>query len=251
MRGLDRFKAHFAGYEANYVLIGGAACDVLMEEAGLDFRATRDLDIVLCVEALDPAFARHFWAFVNEAGYEHAQAGGESKQFYRFSKPNDERYPYQLELFARIPDAIELEGAPHLTPIPVGEDVASLSAILLDRGYYEALTENTRIVDGVRILDESLLIAFKARAYLDMLDRRRDGAKIDTTSINKHRGDVFRLLQVFRPERQIQLPQLMRSDLRAFIELIAGDKTFDPKALRVGLATREEALKRLADVFAL
>jgi hypothetical protein len=35
MRGLERFRAHFAGYENNYVLIGGAACDVLMDEVGL------------------------------------------------------------------------------------------------------------------------------------------------------------------------------------------------------------------------
>jgi hypothetical protein len=27
------------------VLIGGGACDVLMEEAGLEFRATKDLDL--------------------------------------------------------------------------------------------------------------------------------------------------------------------------------------------------------------
>lgn len=58
MRRIDRFKAHFAGYEDNYVLIGGAACDVLMQEAGLEFRATRDFDLVLCVEALNPAFGQ-------------------------------------------------------------------------------------------------------------------------------------------------------------------------------------------------
>jgi hypothetical protein len=32
-------------------LIGGTACIVIMQEAGLDFRATKDLDIVLYVEA--------------------------------------------------------------------------------------------------------------------------------------------------------------------------------------------------------
>lgn len=49
VRGLDRFKAHFAGYEANYVLIGGTAATLAMDEAGLPFRATADFDIVLCV----------------------------------------------------------------------------------------------------------------------------------------------------------------------------------------------------------
>ena len=45
--GVDRFRAHFAGHEHQYVLIGGAACELIMDEVGLDFRATKDLDIVL------------------------------------------------------------------------------------------------------------------------------------------------------------------------------------------------------------
>ena len=34
------------------MLIGGAACDISFENNNADFRATRDLDIVLIVEAL-------------------------------------------------------------------------------------------------------------------------------------------------------------------------------------------------------
>lgn len=64
--GVDRFRAHFAGHEHQYVLIGGAACELIMNEVGLDFRATKDLDIVLIVEALDAAFAERFWAFVEQ-----------------------------------------------------------------------------------------------------------------------------------------------------------------------------------------
>ena len=251
MKGLDRFKAHFAGYEDNYVLIGGAACDVLMQEAGLEFRATKDFDLVLCVEALDPGFGQHFWTFIEAGGYEHRQKGGDEKQFYRFEKPKDDSYPFQLELFSRQPDALVLEGEPHLTPVPVGEDVASLSAILLDRGYYEALIANTRLVDGLRILDESLLIPFKARAYLDMVDRRDNGATIDSRSISKHRGDVFRLMQVFRPERQIDLPEPLKSDLGRFVRLVEADEKFKPKDLGVGLTSREMAVARLRAIFGL
>ena len=45
--GVDRFRSHFASHEHQYVLIGGAACELIMDEVGLDFRATKDLDIVL------------------------------------------------------------------------------------------------------------------------------------------------------------------------------------------------------------
>ncbi|HEX3675870.1 MAG TPA: hypothetical protein VHU79_00535, partial [Sphingomicrobium sp.] len=37
------------------MLIGGGACELLMGDVGVAFRATKDLDIVLIVEALDPA----------------------------------------------------------------------------------------------------------------------------------------------------------------------------------------------------
>ena len=61
-------RAFYVGHEHQYVLIGGAACELIMGEVGLDFRATKDLDIVLIVEALDAAFAERFWAFVEAGG---------------------------------------------------------------------------------------------------------------------------------------------------------------------------------------
>lgn len=51
VKGLDTFRNHFAGYEEQYVLIGGAACDIVFESNDASFRATRDLDMVLIVEA--------------------------------------------------------------------------------------------------------------------------------------------------------------------------------------------------------
>lgn len=250
MKGLDRFREYFAGHEAQYVLIGGAACDVLMREQGLEFRATKDMDLVLCVEALAPAFAQQFWSFIEAGGYENRQKG-ETKQFYRFDKPKAQDFPFQIELFSRQPDGVVLEGEARLTPIPIGEDVASLSAILLDAPYYQALIENTRQVDGVRILDESLLIAFKARAFLDLTARRKNGGGVDSRQVNKHRGDVFRLLQVFDSTRRVSLSEPLKVDLVAFAARVEADETFDPKALGVGLASKAEALARLRAIFEL
>lgn len=57
VRGLDIFRRHFADFTDRYVLIGGVAATLAMEEVGLNFRATKDLDLVLIVEALDVRFA--------------------------------------------------------------------------------------------------------------------------------------------------------------------------------------------------
>ncbi len=35
IRGLDQFRNHFTPFTNNYVLIGGTACMLAMEEAGL------------------------------------------------------------------------------------------------------------------------------------------------------------------------------------------------------------------------
>jgi hypothetical protein len=66
--GLERFKEHFAGLEDSYVLIGGSSCDINLTALGGAFRVTKDLDIVLCVEARTNEFARVFWRFIREGG---------------------------------------------------------------------------------------------------------------------------------------------------------------------------------------
>ena len=62
VRGINVFRDYFAEYIDQYVLIGGAACDISFHENDMDFRATKDLDMVLVVEALTEEFALKFWA---------------------------------------------------------------------------------------------------------------------------------------------------------------------------------------------
>ncbi len=56
VRGIESFRDWFHDYEDQYVIIGGTACDLLMTEEGLDFRATKDIDMVLIIEAVDSSF---------------------------------------------------------------------------------------------------------------------------------------------------------------------------------------------------
>jgi formylmethanofuran dehydrogenase subunit E len=81
VRGLDRFRDHFRGYEANYVLIGGTAGSLAMEEAGLQFRVTMDLDIVLCIEVLNVDFVGAFWDFIRAGRYKNRQKSSRTSQF--------------------------------------------------------------------------------------------------------------------------------------------------------------------------
>ena len=66
VRGIEKFKEYFQEYANQYVLIGGTACDISFSQHSGDFRATRDLDVVLIVEALTPAFGERFWQFIHD-----------------------------------------------------------------------------------------------------------------------------------------------------------------------------------------
>lgn len=219
VKGLDVFTEHFRDFEDRYVLIGGTACTVLMEEAGLDFRATKDLDIVLCVEALDGEFIRAFWDFIRLGGYQNQQKSTMRKLLYRFYHPQNVSYPAMLELFSRTPDALTLPEGSHLTPIPTDEEVASLSAILLNDEYYRLIHNGKRIVDGIPIVGHEYIIPLKARAWLDLIALRKAGKDIHSNDINKHRSDVFKLYQLLSPETRVPLPPVVREDLWRFLAL--------------------------------
>lgn len=60
VKGLDIFYKYFAEYTEQYVLIGGAACDISFRNNDTDFRATKDLDMVLVIEAQTREFAQQF-----------------------------------------------------------------------------------------------------------------------------------------------------------------------------------------------
>ena len=64
--GIDSFREWFKGSEEQYAIIGGTACDILMTEEGLDFRATKDIDLVLIIEAVDANFGKKFWEYVKQ-----------------------------------------------------------------------------------------------------------------------------------------------------------------------------------------
>lgn len=140
VRGIEVFKEYFGEYSGQYVFIGGTACDIILGEIGVGFRQTKDLDMVLIIEALNDEFVDKFISFVEAGGYQHIKKGAGEEQFYRFEKPKDNHFPYMIELFSRKPNYLKNLDA-RLSPIHVSDEVVSLSAILLDEAYYSLLVE--------------------------------------------------------------------------------------------------------------
>lgn len=248
VKGLDLFRERFKALADRYVLIGGTACDLILEEAGLRFRATKDLDIVLCIESLDAAFGRVFWEFVNAGGYGTRESAEGKGRFYRFQKPADEAYPAMLELFSRAPDVLPIAEGSHLTPIPVGDEVSSLSAILLDADYYGWIQVGRQMIGDLPIVGPAYLIPLKARAWLDLRARRMTGEEVDSRAIQKHKNDVFRLFQVIDPESDVQPPRRIVDDMGAFLDQVAVEGA-DLKALGLRTTSLETVMAGLRRLY--
>lgn len=248
--GVESFRKWFAEYTDQYTIIGGTACDLLMSEDGLDFRATRDIDMVLIVESLTPEFGRRFWEYVKAAGYEHRNKSTGEPQFYRFSKPSSREYPYMIELFSGRVDAIELPEDAVLTPLPLDDEISSLSAILMDADYYQFLREGKVVLNDIPVLDAAHLIPFKAKAWLDLTERNRNGEHVDSKNIRKHKNDVFRLSILLTSDIRVMLSAAIRSDLEKFFSAMEAE-TIDLKAFGIRSQSQQEILHKLKTIYGL
>ena len=204
-----------------------------MEEAGLDFRATKDLDMVLVIEAMDAEFGQHFWQFVQAGRYATRERSSGKPQFYRFQKPAEPNYPAMLELFSRSPDGLVLAADAHLTPIPIDEAVSSLSAILLDADYYAFIMAGANVLNGIACVGTDRLIPLKANAWLDLRERVAKGEPVDARNVRKHLLDVVRLSQLLAPDMRIAVPTRVAADMTQFLALME-QEAVDMKTLGLG-----------------
>lgn len=250
VRGLDVFRHHFREYLDRFVLIGGTACELLMRGSGLDFRATKDLDIVLCIEGLNREFAAVFWSFVHEGAYAIQERSAERRQLYRFQRPGNEAFPVMLELFSRVPSSLDIADGSHLTPIPFAGDGSSLSAILVDDDYYAFIHSGRELLEGLPVVGADRMIALKARAWLDLTRRLESGGLVDRNDIKKHRNDFFRIYRIVDPETKTAVPDRIQADLGEFITAMRTE-SIDLPSLGIRRLSRDELLDNVARIFRL
>ena len=246
VKGLETFKKYFEKYENQYVLIGGAACDIVFKSNDASFRATRDFDMVLIVEALTPEFGKKFWQFIQDGKYRNKATNREKPQFYRFDKPENESYPKMIELFCR--NNFELYEMSGITPIHIDDTISSLSAILLDDDYYKVLLDGKIVIDKLSVLRPEYLIVLKIKAYLDLKQRKQNGEVIDSNDVKKHKKDVLRIVAELMLDRTSVLPSSVKLDIDMFIDSLMIDP-FDSNSLKAYGIKNEDVIDTLRRVF--
>lgn len=248
MRGIGIFKEYFSEYTDHYILIGGAACSIILNEIGVDFRITKDLDMVLIDENMNEAFARRVWEFIKTGNYEQREQSEKKSELYRFLKPLNTDFPYMIEIFSRKPSRFDLAEGSHLVPMHLVDEVSSLSAILLEDEYYHFMLAGKKIIDDVSIIDEYHLIPFKAKAWVELSERRSHGEVGLSKHIKKHRNDIFQMFSIMDLDRKVVLTGIVRRDMEKFLEALKYEAV-DFRSMGLGSLDLTAVCKQLHTIY--
>lgn len=250
MVGLEKFKEAFADFSDNYVIIGGTACDIAMTGTVVRPRATHDIDMIVVVENMTPEFGQRFWNFIRNGGYrpecrKSKEGEPEKYELYRFVDGKAD-YPEMIELLSRHPEVLGEPKEFIIEPIPIGSDISSLSAIIMDDDFYYFTIANSVVTDGIRHATPIALIALKTRAYLNLLEDKARGIHVNTRNIKKHRSDVMKNIVIVE-EDIVSAPASIVNSVRDFVAAIRSDYENLVSALARVLDAEPELVGRLLD----
>ncbi|MGV6830572.1 MAG: hypothetical protein ACWA5P_03295 [bacterium] len=247
IQGIEKFREFFEGFENDYVIIGGLATAMVMNDLGFVFRATKDVDLVV-LSTDNEAFLKRILLFIDEAGYQTKQRtkSDTKHNLFRFCDSDDKSYPEQLELFAIHGEDSSIITDNHIIPIETPEFYDYLSAILLDRDYYNLLKQHTTNVDGLHVATAEVLIPLKIHAHLNFIDSVHNYN-------GKHLKDVVRLCTTLDGEEKVHLTGMPRDDFQKFLPIfneLDEDRVRNIlKTNQIGGVTKQDLLSLLKSTY--
>ena len=236
LAGLSHFEEHFRELKDQYVIVGGFATLMLLDRAIPNHgKATHDIDLVL-LTSTSVKMAGRIKMYIREGGYTIQKGQQDRYQYYRFVDPQAEGYAREIELFAPEEYGIELDEGQHIIPIDPEEGIYSLSAIMLDREYFEMIKSNIEEINGIPYSNTLATMLLKMSAVYDLYHRDDDKWK-------KHRRDILKLTLLLTGKERVVLTGRMITDV-AFFKEKAEELT--PKMIKQivgkGIAVDKEAV---------
>ena len=95
-----------------------------------------------------------------------------------------------------------------------------MSAILLDDDYYKVLLDGKVVRNGLSVLRPEYIILFKAKAYLDLKERKETEGTVDSNDIKKHKKDILRIAADLMLEKVIDLPVSVNDDIVGLLKQV-------------------------------
>lgn len=248
--GFDHFCDYLNGLESQYVIIGGGAASILMDDDGLEFRSTKDVDLVVLSRS-DELNSRII-AYINLSNYKTREATEGKPRYYRFQAPENPDAPKTIELFARNEVGLELDDDQHIIPLK-NDPAEKLSAILLDDEYFDLIRKNiVASASGIPLVNAVANICLKARAHRELLDRKNSGdSSVDERDIQKHLKDIWRLSIVLTGEEAPILSKSPKSDVTSAIRKLEAlpDSQFKHVMEKTPSIRKDEVMTVLKKVF--
>lgn len=205
------FAEYFKAYQKDYIVIGGLATAMVMNDLGFLSRATKDIDLVV-VSKNNEAFIKALLQFIHHGQYKTKERtdNPDRHNLFRFFDSPDLDYPEQIELFAIHDEDSAIIRDATIIPVDTPKFYPYLSAILLNQDYFELLIHHTNVIDGLHVATPSALIPLKMHAYNNLVSSRKGDAK-------KHLNDVIKLAAALSGEEKVILRGEPETDFDAFI----------------------------------
>lgn len=123
-----------------------------------------------------------------------------------------------------------------------------MSAILLDDDYYKVLLDGKVVRNGLSVLRPEYIILFKAKAYLDLKERKETEGTVDSNDIKKHKKDILRIAADLMLEKVIDLPVSVNEDIHMFIDSLEKEP-FDQNSLKMYGLKNDDVVVLLKQAF--
>ena len=88
----------------------------------------------------------------------------------------------------------------------------------------------------------------KAKAYLDLRQRKESGETVDSNDIKKHKKDILRIVTELMLENTANLPATVKLEIDTFIKLLE-QEPFDENSLKNYGIENQEVVAALRRVF--
>lgn len=125
----------------------------------------------------------------------------------------------------------------------MSDEVASLSAILLDDAYFDFLLSGMHVYSGISLPQETHVIVLKMWAYIDLEARKSRGEKIDSKKVRKHLRDVVDMAQQLTGEEKILLSETLQVDVEQFIRQMLRESEY------IQRVHQSEPLEQIVNLF--
>jgi hypothetical protein len=121
----------------------------------------------------------------------------------------------------------------------------------MDEEYYKFTIDNSKTEEGAHFAGTEALICLKAKAFLDLTQRKLEGEDVDGRNIRKHKTDIFRLAVLLPSEHRVELPTGIKSDLKAFVDSISEELPDNAifKQMGMGAIDVEQVFQQIKSIF--